>query len=81
MFGLSQDCLQKSSFTYSADLDKRDLMETFMKDTISPQTSRSSGKDLSKDQVLKAITLLNESQVKAISETKKKYPRDSDEGA
>lgn len=47
------------------DLDLRELMENFMRNTVSPQTSLPSARaqDLTKTQVIEAITSLNQDQI------------------
>lgn len=59
VLGLNQGHVQKSMFTYSIDLDHRDVMEEFFKKTVTPHASLfihpNAPDSLNKEQVLKAV--------------------------
>ena len=80
MLGLSQADLQKSIFNHSTNLDYAELMEEFVKEEVTPQTSQPTAgrRQLSKDQVFEVLQILNESQYKAAREAQEHH-KDKDQ--
>lgn len=73
ILGIDQDTHRESNFNYSANFDVRDIMEDFMRNSVSPQTSVQTSRSLTRDETIAAIKDLNQSQVKAIRNAQARY--------
>ena len=83
ILGLKPADFNKSMFAYSLDMDHRDIIEDFMRNFISPQTSQASSrhprKPLTKAEVMDAVKMLNDSQVNAHRKAQQEMKEAGDE--
>ena len=70
VLGLTQMDVRTSMASYSTDLEKRDIIQAFMRREVAPsrEPAARKKKQLTKAMVLDAVRLLNESQVRAYTE-------------
>lgn len=76
ILGLSQGDVNRSIYQHSMNLDYAEIMEDFLRNEVSPQTSKSAtGSSLTKDQVYETVNFLNDSQFNAAREAQEFFEK------